>query len=183
MRRPTQQAHEAVAAVLRPGDLAVDATAGNGHDTCFLAEGVGPGGRVVAFDIQAEAVEATRRRLREAGLDERVEVLGESHARIAGRVPAGVGAVMFNLGYLPGGDHGIITRTAETLEALEAAAGLLRPGGVLTVVCYPGHPGGEEEAAAVAGWARERGGEVSPQARPGAPFLVVVGGEAKAGPA
>ncbi|PNH03525.1 putative rRNA methylase ytqB, partial [Tetrabaena socialis] len=39
--------------VLRPGDTAVDATCGNGHDTLFLARAVGPGGHVFAFDIQA----------------------------------------------------------------------------------------------------------------------------------
>ncbi len=174
MKRPTAQAHEEVAAVLRPGDVAVDATAGNGHDTCFLAGRVGPAGRVVAFDIQPEALAATRQRLGEAGLADRVELFEESHAAMARRVAPGVGAVMFNLGYLPGGDHGLITRTQETLAALESAAGLLRSGGVLTVVCYPGHSGGDEEAAAVVGWARGRGGEVFPQARDGAPFLVVL---------
>ena len=39
--RPTTLAHRQVAAVLREGDLAIDATAGNGHDTVFLAERVG----------------------------------------------------------------------------------------------------------------------------------------------
>ncbi len=46
-----------------PGDCVVDATAGNGSDTLFLAQSVGPRGRVFAFDVQAEALENTRRRL------------------------------------------------------------------------------------------------------------------------
>jgi predicted methyltransferase len=37
---------------LQAGDVAVDATAGNGHDTLFLAEAVGPTGRVHAVDVQ-----------------------------------------------------------------------------------------------------------------------------------
>jgi Putative rRNA methylase len=59
---------------------------------------------------------------------------------------------MFNLGYFPGGDHSVITRTGETLVALDAALAALKPGGILTVVCYPGHAGGDEESAAVAEW-------------------------------
>ena len=63
-----------------------------------------------------------------------------------------VAVVMFNLGYLPGEDHEQTTETAETLAALEAAAGLLKPGGILSVICYPGHPAGAAEAAAVEAW-------------------------------
>ena len=176
MKRPTQQAHEIVSAVVRPGETVIDATAGNGHDTLFLAGLVGEGGRVVAFDVQEAAIASTRRRLAEAGVLERVEPWTGSHARMAERVEPGIAAVMFNLGYLPGGDHGLITRTDETLRALEAAVALLRPGGVVTVVCYPGHEGGDKEAAAVREWIGQRGGEVFPQAREGAPFLAVVGG-------
>jgi predicted methyltransferase len=151
--RPTAQAHREVAAVLRSGELAVDATAGNGHDTVFLAERVGPAGRVLAFDIQAAAIEATRARLAAAGLAERVGLVLGSHGDLAEHVaPGTVAAAMFNLGYFPGGDHGVITRRAETLRALDAALLALRPGGILTVVCYPGHPGGEEESEAVVDW-------------------------------
>ncbi len=173
MKRPTEQAHEVVSRVVRPGEAVVDATAGNGHDTLFLAERVGHGGKVVAFDLQQAAIDSTRQRLEAAGVADRVELWRESHAGMARRVEAEVGAVMFNLGYLPGGDHEVITRTDQTLRALEVAVGLLRRGGVLTVVCYPGHAGGDEEAAAVRAWIKERGGEVFPQAREGAPFLVV----------
>lgn len=173
MKRPTQEAHEVVAGVVKPGETVVDATAGNGHDTLFLTGLVGEAGKVAAFDVQEAAIEATRRRLEAAGMAERATLWCESHTRIAERVGPGVAAVMFNLGYLPGGDHAMITRTGETLRALEVAVELLRPGGLVTVVCYPGHPGGDQEAAAVRAWAEARGGEVFPQAREGAPFLVV----------
>lgn len=151
--RPTVLAHEHVAAVLRPGDVAIDATAGNGHDTLFLAEGVGETGKVLAFDVQAEAIAAARARVEAAGRTARVEFIHGSHAAIPEHVePGSVAAVMFNLGYFPGGDHAVITRTGETLAALAAALVVLKPGGVLTVVCYPGHAGGEEESAAVVAW-------------------------------
>ena len=45
--------------LLQPGDHAVDATMGNGHDTCLLARLVGPKGHVDAFDLQPQAVENT----------------------------------------------------------------------------------------------------------------------------
>ena len=144
----TAVAHEAVREALRPGETAVDATVGNGFDTVFLAETVGPAGRVVGFDVQAAAVEGTRRRLAAAGLAH-VELRHESHAAIAGRVAGPIAAAMFNLGYLPRGDRAVVTRPESTLAALRAALALLRPGGVATVLCYRGHDGGPEEAAAV----------------------------------
>lgn len=151
--RPTVQAHREVAAVLQAGDQTIDATAGNGHDTVFLAERVGDSGKVLAFDVQAEAIVAARDRVAVAGLTARVEFIHGSHAALPEHAaPGSVAAVMFNLGYFPGGDHAVITRTAETLTALDAALVVLKPGGILTVVCYPGHPGGDEESAAVTAW-------------------------------
>ena len=61
-------AREVILRAVEPGDTVVDATMGNGHDTQMLCETVGPGGRVYAFDVQAQAVEETRKRLREQGL-------------------------------------------------------------------------------------------------------------------
>lgn len=172
--RPTIHAHQVVRDTVRDGETVVDATAGNGYDTLFLANTVGSEGRVVAFDIQKQAISSSRSRLESADLADRVSFHCESHARLGDRVLPGVAAIMFNLGYLPGGDHELITRTGETLVALDAAYGLLREGGVLTVVCYPGHQGGDSEAKAVVEWSKKYDAEVHPQAREGAPFLVVV---------
>lgn len=144
---------------LKPGDSAVDATVGNGHDTLFLAEAVGASGRVFGFDIQTDAIQAARRRLEAAGLEDRVTLFADSHHRLAECLPAEVHGrirgVMFNLGYLPHGDHAIITRPETTVPALSVASRLLAPGGMMTVVLYTGHPGGEAEAEAVIRWAKE----------------------------
>ena len=146
-------AHEVVAAIVNPGDVVVDATVGNGHDTLFLANCVGPGGRVIGFDLQREAVESARMRLTAAGVCEAgYELHALGHEMMAAYVPTGVAAVMFNLGYLPGGDKQVITQVTTTLDALAAAFASLRRGGRLSVMCYPGHPGGDTEAEAVLKW-------------------------------
>ena len=49
---------------LREGDIAVDFTMGNGHDTEFLSKTVGESGHVYAFDIQRAAVESTAEKLK-----------------------------------------------------------------------------------------------------------------------
>lgn len=154
--RLTRQAHEAVAGVLEEGSLALDATAGNGHDTCFLAEQVGATGHVWALDIQPAAIDATHGRLVEAGLEKRVTLVCDSHARVREQVtlPGGrhLDAVMFNLGYLPGSDRARVTEPESTVPALEQSMELLASGGCLSLMVYRGHEGGEAEWQAIRSW-------------------------------
>ena len=150
LSRPMTCAHDWISRVVSPGDAVVDATAGNGHDTVFLARLVGPSGQVHAFDVQEEAIRATRERLEKEGLlTPSVRLHLASHDRLAELVRSPVKAIVFNLGYLPGGDKKTVTRTECTLAALEQAAALIAPNGLLSVMCYPGHEGGKEEAEAV----------------------------------
>lgn len=150
--RLVDRAHELLGEVLSEGDLAIDATAGNGHDVAFLAEKVERSGKVYAFDLQNEAIEATARLLAEKGL-ENVELHQCGHERMDEVLPpeilGQVAAVTFNLGYLPGGDKSVVTQTATTRLALRLSMDSLRRGGVLVVVAYRGHPGGSEECDAV----------------------------------
>jgi len=128
------------------GDICVDATIGNGNDTLFLAECVGKHGRVYGFDIQSTAIENTKQKLAAAGLSERAALIQNSHAYMGNYLePNTIKAVMFNLGYLPGGDTNLITEPESTVQALEAALHLLQRGGIITVASYRGHPGGIEE--------------------------------------
>ena len=149
----TEIAHRLVSAQLQAGEVAVDATAGNGHDTLLLASIVGQAGVVFAFDVQACALAASGNRLKEHNLDKVVNLCRRGHESLAEVVPGchhgRIAAVMFNLGYLPGGDKSMITREQTTLSALKQALEILREGGLCTVVCYPGHEGGDQEAAAV----------------------------------
>jgi len=179
--RTTRLVQQMLGELLREGDVVIDATAGNGHDTQFLAGCVGATGRVLAFDVQEAAMRSTRKRLLEVGMEERVEFHLASHARMAEFAEAGsVAAVMFNLGYLPGVDHALATEAAETMRALDAVCVVLKSGAVLSVVCYPGHPQGAEEAAGVERWMNARAADawrVAKYAMVGtkapAPFLII----------
>ena len=123
--RVVEQAHALLAKVLSPGDLAIDATAGNGHDAAFLARAVGATGHVHAFDLQTAAIEATRRLLRTKDLMTRVTLHHLGHEKmeevLPSDLPGRVSVVTFNLGYLPGGDKAITTTADSTLRALAAA--------------------------------------------------------------
>ena len=68
--------------------------------------------------------------------------------------PEKAAVIVFNLGYLPGGDKEITTHTESTLCALQAALELLRVDGLLCVTVYWGHPSGREEREAVLRWAK-----------------------------
>lgn len=134
---------------IREGDTVVDATMGNGKDTLFLCDLVGSSGHVYAFDVQAEAVERTRERVREAGFEARTTLLLAGHETMAAHVKGPVQAVMFNLGWLPGAEHMVTTRTETTIKAVSAALDLIAPGGIVTVCVYPGHEEGTRELEAM----------------------------------
>jgi SAM-dependent methyltransferase len=158
MIRATELAHEMIRRTLAPGDLAVDATVGNGHDTLFLAELVGPTGCVFGFDIEQTALEEAARRV---GQLPQVTLIHAGHERLAEHLPdineGTLAAAMFNLGYLPGGDKTIVTRAETVIAGLDQALARLRPHGLVTLVLYPGHPGGAEEAEAVRAYAGQLG--------------------------
>jgi hypothetical protein len=181
LRGPVPLSHLLLRSFVRDGHNAVDATCGNGHDTLLLARLVGASGHVWGFDIQRQAVAETGRRLAEAELSNRVTLLAVGHEELAEHVAVPLQVVLFNLGYLPGGDRSIITRPDSTGIALERSLGLLAAGGVVIVTVYPGHDGGPEERSAVEGWAAGldprachcwRMGQTN--VTPGAPYLLLV---------
>lgn len=137
---------------VQPGDRVVDATCGNGRDTLLLAQLVGPTGRVWAFDVQACALVEARALLTAAGCLGQTELMAVGHQRLAEFVAEPLRAAVFNLGYLPGGNREVATGSQSTVAALDQAAKLLLPGGIIVVCIYTGHSGGPEEGAAVAGW-------------------------------
>ncbi len=146
-------AAELIGPALFPGARAVDATMGNGKDTFWLCGLVGETGRVYAFDVQAEAVARTRELLEREGVADRAALFCRGHEHMAEVVDGPVDAVMFNLGWLPGAEHGVTTRVETTLQAADAALTLLKPEGLLTICVYPGHDEGTRELNALTAWA------------------------------
>ena len=156
--RLTEKVHHILTNHLKEGDQAIDATAGNGYDTLFLAEQVGPTGKVIAIDIQNRAIQTTREKLESAGLIDRVRLMTENHALALKKLIVSnrrkVAAITFNLGYLPGSDKSIQTHAESTVQALSASLQLLRLGGTLCITAYCGHSGGKVEAETVGAFMR-----------------------------
>lgn len=135
---------------VREGDLCIDATAGNGNDTCLLCGLVGETGKVIAFDVQEKAVENTKRRLEEHHLSERAEVVLGSHANMADYAEADtVSCIVFNFGYLPGGDHNLATQKETSIAAIYEGLRLLKKGGMISLCIYSGGDSGFEERDAI----------------------------------
>ncbi len=145
LERVIQYAQTLLKMAIDEGDIAIDATAGNGHDTVFLAELVGPRGYVYAFDVQKEAVDTTLLRVLDHSFEDRVRVLNRGHEEVGQYVKEEIGAAVFNLGYLPGSDHAVVTKPNTTIEAIEKLLHLLKVGGMIVLVVYHGHEGGKEE--------------------------------------
>ena len=152
-------AHSLWRATLRQGDIAVDATAGVGHDAAILASLVGPGGTLHALDVDAAALEACAERVRDEANAACLRISAQSHAAPPpGLAPRSATVVAFNLGFLPTrarSDAAPPTTDAETtVEALASwALGAVKPGGHVSVAIYPGHPAGAREAVALRAFA------------------------------
>lgn len=135
---------------LKPGAICVDATAGRGRDTLLLCQTVGETGHVYAFDIQEDAIRSTRENLTENGIVDRATLILDSHSRME-QYASHADAVVFNLGYLPGGNHTVGTHAAESIPAVEAAMRLIPDTGFVTICLYYGGDSGFEERDALLG--------------------------------
>ena len=142
--------HRFIQRHLPKGGFAVDATAGNGGDTLLLCETVGKEGRVLAMDIQAQAVENTRKLLEEQGWQDTAQVVLDSHANLLQYVqPESADCVVFNFGWLPGGDHDVFTHAETSIQAIEQGLELLKPTGVMSLCIYYGRNNGTGERDAL----------------------------------
>ncbi|MEC1695316.1 class I SAM-dependent methyltransferase [Schinkia azotoformans] len=149
LKRVLPFAHSLLQAAVEEGDVTVDATVGNGHDTYVLANLVGPRGKVYGFDIQQDALKNAHIRLQESELYERVELFLKSHDQIESVIPPElhkkIKAAIFNLGYLPGGDKTIVTTPDSSISAVKQLLTMMPPGGIIVLVVYHGHPEGQIE--------------------------------------
>ena len=154
--RLVEQAHNFITNHLNAGDVAIDATVGNGHDIVFLTRQVGQQGHVYGFDVQPRAIERTKFLLAQRHLLNRATLFQCSHELLIEKLPKKqigyVQAVMFNLGYLPCSDKSIITLASTTLIALDAALECMANGACLAITVYKAHEGGTNEYHAICQW-------------------------------
>ncbi|WP_173915791.1 class I SAM-dependent methyltransferase [Halobacillus sp. Marseille-Q1614] len=153
LKRVIPFAHELMKLSLEEGDIAIDGTCGNGHDTALLGKLVGSSGHVYGYDVQKQAIDNTNNKLEKLNLKDRVSLIHDSHHKIEETIPKEhlekLKAAIFNLGYLPGSDKKVVTSSDETISAVSAILEHLLPGGIVVLVVYHGHPGGAEEKEAV----------------------------------
>ena len=146
----TQRTHQLISKHFAQNSkrVAVDATCGNGHDTEFLCQ-LGFD-EVYGFDIQTQAIHATKERLTQAQLN--ATLIESSHENINAHLSKKIDCVMFNFGYLPSADKSITTKSSTSIKALEAVIETLSGNGLISLMCYPGHPEGAIETAAIKAW-------------------------------
>lgn len=141
---------------VKPGDFCIDATMGNGNDTLLLSRLCGESGQVLAFDIQEQALNHTRERLQKAAAPENYTLLLESHSHMRQYArPETVSCIVFNLGYLPGGDHSKATKSNTSITAMEQGLFLLKKGGLLSLCIYSGGDSGFQERDDVLTWLKQ----------------------------
>ena len=145
IKNSLNQSHDIIMKTVKQGDTVVDATCGNGGDTLFLARLTGEDGMVYSFDIQQAALDKALYKLKKEGLDNRAKLILDSHENMDVYVKESVRCVMFNLGYLPGGDHNIGTKAESTIAAVKKAMDLIMINGIITVVVYYGGDSGFDE--------------------------------------
>ena len=139
-----------IASRVHEGDICIDATAGRGNDTAYLCGLAGESGKVIAFDIQQEAIDSTAKLLEEKGLSSRAELILGSHTQMDSYAEEGtVSCITFNFGWLPGGDHEVFPRKETSVPAVRQALEILRPGGILTLCLYYGRNNGYQERDAL----------------------------------
>lgn len=138
---------------VKPGDLCIDATMGNGNDTLLLSTLCKEKGQVLAFDIQEMALANTRKRLHDAGTPENYRLILDSHTNMGSYAsPESVSCIVFNLGYLPGGDHSLSTKAETSIQALKQGLSLLQKHGLISLCIYSGGDSGFQERDQVLAW-------------------------------
>lgn len=130
--------------------LLVDMTCGNGHDTAFLASCMPDTAVLYAFDIQQCAIEATKKTLQEQQVDTKQVICQQgSHDVLLDHVNGNPDIIVFNLGYLPSGNHTIHTTSEITIKAVKICLNKIAKNGIIMIAAYPGTPEGAKEEEAL----------------------------------
>ena len=139
--------HEYICANVNIGDTVVDATCGRGRDTLLLAHLVKENGSVFSFDIQSAALEEAHELIKKEALNN-VTLINDSHHNLKNYVSSAK-CVVFNFGFLPGGDHSIFSKPETSIPAIDAALDIITEDGFISICSYYGGPNGFEERDAI----------------------------------
>ncbi|MBE6048300.1 MAG: rRNA methylase [Clostridium sp.] len=139
--------HSIIENFLENKNCAIDATLGNGHDTDFLKDNFN---KVYCFDIQENACNSYK----EKNI-ENVVVINDSHSEFNKYIKENVDCIMYNLGFLPGGDKNITTMHESSLKSIKDGLELLTSGGIMTICIYTGHNEGKIEETCIMDFLRE----------------------------
>lgn len=134
-------AHHIIKNFLNKKIVAIDATLGNGHDTDFLSEHFD---QVYSFDIQSVSCDNYRNKSKE-----NVTVICDSHTQFQKYINNQVDCIIYNLGFLPGGNKKITTLHNTTLESISVGLNILNHGGIMAICIYKGHNEGKLEETCI----------------------------------
>lgn len=147
--------HDFLQVIVEPGDVIIDATCGNGRDALFIAKLLKGKGSLSLYDVQEKAIHNADILLSENLSQEEYSIVTFYHRSHVCFFENAVDLIIYNLGYLPGGDCCCTTLADTTLESLQYATGILKSKGYIIVTCYPGHKEGEKEERAVEDFVRQ----------------------------
>lgn len=127
---------------INKNDIGIDFTMGNGHDTLYLSEHCN---YVYSFDIQQVALDNTKLLIKDK---ENVSLILDNHLNFDKYVK-NFDVGIFNLGYLPNGDHTVTTDSQTTIDTIDKALTYLNKKGQLFIVVYIGHEEGKQESKVI----------------------------------
>lgn len=129
--------HYIINTYVKEKKVAIDGTLGNGFDTDFLANNFET---VYAFDIQKIACDKYNEKKQE-----NVIVINDSHHKFLEYINTKVNCIVYNLGFLPGGDKSITTNYDSSIESIKIGLDILESSGLMLIASYRGHEEGMNE--------------------------------------
>lgn len=132
---------------IKPNDIVIDATCGNGLDTLYIAKILNKG-KIIGIDIQNDAIKKTEQLLVKNNI-KNYELYNINHKDIYKKLKNyenKISLIVLNLGYLPNGDKNITTTWESTKEAIDESMKLLNDKGIILLTVYPGHKEGKIES-------------------------------------
>jgi len=135
---------------LNETDTVIDCTLGNGIDSLKLKQKIGVNGLLFGFDIQEEALNKSYKLLEEHNFNNNITLIHDSHENIDKYVEYEIAdLIIYNLGYLPGGNKSIKTNSSSTSISLKKSLKIIKNHGLVLITVYIGHEGGIQEKEAI----------------------------------